>query len=274
MEYFTFEHLVNGVLYQGEQVVRPEELSEQDGELRSILGEHTKKTIWDKVKLWNSTVLAIFAVENQTKVDYHMVLRAMLMESMAYDKQWKKLRAKYERERTEHLACVKLKTPRRNKAGLKVAESEDTLTPDEFLSGMRKEDKFIPVITIVVYFGREKPLDGAKTLYELLDVKGHEGKVLLFVSDYKLNIFDYHEYKNFGQFHTELQSVFEFIRYLTNKKMLADKLEKHKESYGALSSQAKILLTRLAYIKKIPNVTEEKFRKGDFDVCKVIQTFR
>lgn len=94
------------------------------------------------------------------------------------------------------------------------------------------------------------------------------------MSDYKLNIFDYHEYKNFGQFHTELQSVFEFLRCGADKKMLADKLEKHKESYGALSSQAKILLTRLANIKKIPNVTGEKFRKGDFDVCKAFKDMK
>ena len=73
-----FADLINGVLYQGEQVVKPEELVEQDGELQSILGEHTKKTIRDKVKLWNGTALAVFAVENQTKIDYHMVLRAML----------------------------------------------------------------------------------------------------------------------------------------------------------------------------------------------------
>ena len=86
-----FADLVNGVLYEGRQVVKPEELSEQDGELRSIAGDDVRKTIRDKVRLWKGTLLAVFAVENQTKVDYHMVIRAMLSESMAYDKQWKKL---------------------------------------------------------------------------------------------------------------------------------------------------------------------------------------
>lgn len=99
-----FADLVNGVLYHGEQVVKPEELKEQDGELRSILGQNVRKTIRDKVKLWNGTALAVFAVENQTKVDYHMVIRAMLTESMAYDKQWKALKMKYE----EILICAKL----------------------------------------------------------------------------------------------------------------------------------------------------------------------
>lgn len=246
-----FADLVNGILYQGEQVVKPEELAEQDGELRSILGEHIKKTIRDKVKLWNGAVLAIFAMESQTKVDYHMVFRAMLTESMAYDKQWKRLRGKYGKP-----------------------ERKEALTSDEFLSGMHKEDKFIPVITIVVYFGREKPWDGAKTLYELLNVKEYGEKILPFVSDYKLNIFDYHEYEDFGQFHTELQSIFEFLRYGADKKALADKLEEHKEKYQALSSQAKLLLARLTNMKRIPNVTEEKFRKGDFDMCKAFEDMR
>lgn len=125
-----FADLVNGTLYQGKQVVKPQELSEQEGELRSILGSHVKKTIRDKVRLWNGTVFAVFAVENQTKVDYHMVLRAMLAESMAYDRQWRELRDKRSSENKK-------------------------LSADEFISGMRKEDKFIPVITIVVYYGRE-----------------------------------------------------------------------------------------------------------------------
>ena len=91
-----FADLVNGVLYHGEQIVKPQELSEQDGELRSISGDDVKKAIRDKVRLWNGTVLAVLAVENQTRVDYRMVIRAMLTESMAYDKQWKKLKEKME----------------------------------------------------------------------------------------------------------------------------------------------------------------------------------
>ena len=66
-----FADLINGVLYQGEQVVKPQALKEQDGELRSIQSGGVKKTVRDKVRLWNgNTILAIFAVENQTKVDY------------------------------------------------------------------------------------------------------------------------------------------------------------------------------------------------------------
>ena len=242
-----FADLVNGILYHGEQVVKPEELQEQDGELRSILGETVKKTIRDKVKLWNGAVIAVFAVENQTKVDYHMVIRAMLAESMAYDKQWKSRKAELEVEKES-------------------SKEDKELTADEFISGMRKDDKFIPVITIVVYYGREKPWDGAKTLYELLDVEGHEEKILPFVSNYRLNVFDYHDYDSFEQFHSELRSVFEVLRYSTDRKILAEKLAQHKEQYGKLSNQAKMLLMKLIKLKKMPDVKKEEFEKGEFDM--------
>ncbi len=111
-----FADLVNGVLYNGEQVVKPEELQERDGELRSASGNGARKAIRDKVRLWNGTVLAVIAVENQTGVDYHMVIRNMLSESMAYDQQWK-------RKKAEHR--------RRRKAA---QESRSALAEDEFIS--------------------------------------------------------------------------------------------------------------------------------------------
>lgn len=244
-----FADLVNGVLYHGEQIVKPQELSEQDGELRSILGGSIKKTVRDKARLWNGAVFAILAVENQTKVDYRMVTRAMLAESMAYDRQWKKLREKMEKQKGK-------------------------VTSEEFISGMRKGDKFIPVITIVVYYGKEKSWDGARTLFELLDMEGKEEKIIPYISNYHLNLFDFHEYDNFGQFHSELQQFFEFLRYSGEKELLKKKMEEHQEQYEKLSGQAKVLLTRLTNIKKIPGVETEKFERGEFSMCKAFEDMR
>lgn len=53
--------------------------------------------------------------------------------------------------------------------------------------------------------------------------------------------------------------------------MLAKKLEQEKERYGRLSPQAKVLLTKITNIKKIPNVTPEDFEKGEFDMCKAFE---
>ena len=149
-----------------------------------------------------------------------------------------------------------------------------SMTSDEFVSGMRKEDKFIPVITIVVYYGKEKPWDGARTLYELLDVGGNEEKILPFVSNYRLNLFDYHDYDDFDRFRSELQPVFEFLRYAGDKESMKTRMEQHKEKYESLSGQAKVLLTELTNIKEIPGVGEEEFKKGDFSMCKAFEDMR
>lgn len=244
-----FADLVNGILYQGEEIVKPPELSEQDGELRSISGDQMKKVFRDKTRLWNGTAIAIFTVENQTKVDYHMVIRAMLSESMAYDRQW-------------------------NKKWKERQKREEKLSSDEFISGIQKEDKFIPVITIVVYYGKEKPWDGAGTLHELLDVCGNEEKILPFISDYRLNIFDYHAYDDFEQFHSELRSIFEFLRYAGDRKTLGERLEKNRDKYSKLSGEAKSLLVHLTNIKSIPGVGKEELEKGEFDMCKAFEDMR
>lgn len=254
-----FADLVNGILYKGEQVVKPQDLREQDGELRSAAGNDVKKVIRDKVRLWKGTVFAVFSVENQTRVDYRMVTRAMLAEGMAYDRQWKALKKKLEKVLKKKPECGK---------------REAAVTADEFISGMRREDKFIPVITIVVYYGKGKPWDGARELHELLDVEGNEERVLPFISNYRLNLFDYHEHEEFGQFHSELQTVFEFLRYSEEKEQMKKKLAEHQERYEGLSSQAKILLLRLANIKKIPGVGERELERGEFSMCKAFEDMK
>ncbi len=148
------------------------------------------------------------------------------------------------------------------------------MTADEFISGMRKGDKLIPVITIIVYYGTDKSWDGARTLYELLDMDGMEEEIIPFISDYQLNVFDHHEHDNFGQFHSELQSVFEFLRYAGDKKALGERMVKNKEKYRRLSSQAKALLAHLTNIKKIPNVKEEELERGEFDMCKAFEDMK
>ena len=283
-----FADLVNGVLYNGEQVVKPQELEEQDGELRSALGNvfgsDVKKVVRDKVRLWKGTVLAVLAVENQTRVDYRMVTRAMLSEAMAYDKQWKRMRGKLSEELRERAGSEEECAVSEEEYAESVEENADVMsggeadeagiTPDEFISGMRKEDKFIPVITIVVYYGKGKSWDGATELYELLDVEGNEEKILPFISNYRLNLFDYHDYEEFGQFHSELQSVFEFLRFSGDKEQMKKKMEEHRDRYEDLSREAKILLSKLTNIKKIPGVEKEEFERGEFDMCKAFEDMK
>lgn len=53
---------------------------------------------------------------------------------------------------------------------------------DEYLSRMKKTDKFIPIITLVIYYG-EKSWNGAKTLHEMLQIPP---EIAVFVNDYRM----------------------------------------------------------------------------------------
>lgn len=122
-----FADMCNVVLFQGRQVVKAEELEEADADVIHVSDRVAKKILADKVRKWRGQYICMFVLENQHYVDYRMVLRNMLTEALSYDKQYKK-------KRTEH-------------------QKKKDLKGDEKLSGISKNDKFIPVIAIVVYFG-------------------------------------------------------------------------------------------------------------------------
>ena len=61
------------------------------------------------------------------------------------------------------------------------------LTGEEFLSGLRKGDRLIPVITMVIYFGADK-WDGPLSLYDLLE--GDNILLQKYINDYRINIIE------------------------------------------------------------------------------------
>ena len=131
-----FADQVNGALFQGRWVIKPGELEPADAQA-VYLGKESGvrknvRTVVDKVRMWRGRLIHILAVENQNYVDYHMVLRNMLTECLSYQKQWKEKRA-------VHVEAKDLR-----------------FGTDAFFSGMKKEEKFMPVITLVVYRSEER----------------------------------------------------------------------------------------------------------------------
>lgn len=149
---------MNGALFRGRQVIKPGELEPADAQA-VYLGKEASvrkdfRTVVDKVRMWRGRLIHILAVENQNYVDYHMVVRNMLSESLNYQKQWRQKKREHDRKKDL-------------RAGT-----------DGFLSGMEKDEKFMPVITLVVYCGMEHPWDGARCLHDLLEVEEELGRIL------------------------------------------------------------------------------------------------
>lgn len=98
-----FADQVNGALFKGRQIVKPDELEPADAQA-VYLGKESGvrenfKIIMDKARIWRRSLIHILAVENQTYVDYRMVLRNMILESLSYHKQWKQKKAIHDKKK-------------------------------------------------------------------------------------------------------------------------------------------------------------------------------
>ena len=142
-----FADFFNAVLFDGRQILKPEELEDIDTD-ESYIYEHQNnaesiKTFRDNIKICKKAKtygveLIMLGMESQENINYAMPLRVMGYDYGTYKKQYELNAGKYS------------------------PSSYDNA--DEYLSRMKKTDKFIPVVTVVVYYG-EKPWDAALSLH-------------------------------------------------------------------------------------------------------------
>lgn len=246
-----FADQVNGALFQGRRVIKPGELEPADAQA-VYLGKESGvrknvRTVVDKVRMWRGRLIHILAVENQNYVDYHMVLRNMLSESLNYQKQWRQKKREHDRKKDL-------------KAGT-----------DGFLSGMAKNEKFMPVITLVVYCGMEHPWDGARCLHDLLEV---EEELKEFVSNYRLNLYDCHEHDTFDEYKTGLRRLFEVVRYCRDKEELGKILLENRDAYSRLDSDTRELIEVVAKVRigEEYEIVENGERR--YDMCKAFMDMK
>ena len=235
-----FADMVNGSLFQGKQLVKAGELEEVDSQLvYHGKTEETVKVIRDKAYRWKGQQVSIVVLENQSYIDYRMVFRVMLEEVIGYLKQQKRAYRKWK-------------------------DNGYPFTQEEFLSQMRKEEKFIPEIILVVNLDRKK-WDGAKSLYELLDI---EEELKPFVTNYKINVFDYHEYREFSNFQTENRFLFELLSNSKNEEKMDKIIKQYLNEYELEEEAAKAIFGMLD-IKVDINDYMEKTEKGrNCNMCK------
>ena len=118
-------------------------------------------------------------------------------------------------------------------------ENQADLSDAEYLSGLAKEDKLTPVITITIFWNYGV-WDGARSLHEMFDIK--DARVLDYVQDYKLNLIVPEEIEDFEKFKTELGPVLEFISNAGNGKRLKKALKEKEERWSVLGSEEVNLL--------------------------------
>lgn len=232
-----FADAFNYLIYGGEKVIEADKLKELDTtQITLPYGNNARLPVQkyrDVLKLWNAmmddnAIYVIMGVEIQANIHYAMPVKDGLYDMIGYSKQVEEARQSYKSKESiktgEHLSDTK------SEGNLFVDEGtiKIKLTNEEFLSGFRKDDKLIPIITAVVYLGSD-PWDGPRSLFEMLDVK--DDRMYAFLNDYKINIIAPGEIADtdFDKFNTGLGLA---MNVLKHQKDYADKIigqTKHKK---------------------------------------------
>ena len=249
----VFADAVNFLIYHGNCVVSPVDLQEPDTtELAILLNAENSRS-----KKRNSTVqkyrdvlkravvmqdsraaYVLFGIENQTKVHYAMPVRNMIYDALQYGQQVSAIAAKHKMEHDEENS------------------------KSEYLSGFRKEDSILPVVTLVIHFGSEA-WDGPMSLHEMMRVK--DKQLMEFVQDYRIHLIDPARItdEDLEKFSSSLREVLSYIKYSKDKKKLSKFLHDNPRMHMEVNA-ARVIQT-------VTN-TKMKIQKGSkvIDVCRAI----
>lgn len=266
-DYFSdsrrYADLLNGSIFGGQQMIKGEELQDTDtvqskSDSQGVV-ERTNDIAMKQTK--QGGIFAVWVVANQEKVDYSMPVRVMLQEALSYDRQLKEIKRINKRQWKKQQ-----KDPGKKQGEIFPASGE-------FLSGIKKEDRLYPVITLVVYWGEEK-WQGAESLHDMIcfgEDKVFADVLKTLIPEYPLhflNLSQVHDYKNF---HSEIKMLFELYDR-RNDKTEFYKYLKYNEGCRQIDEET------IWALGKMLNISTEKLRNresqkegGKSDMCRAIE---
>jgi hypothetical protein len=259
-----FADVFNYLVFEGEQVIKSEELEELDTRLllqmevedsdqgkvtnlkrrkrqiKKAKKLHSLQRTRDVAKRWcvkydDRFTYVIMGIENQSAVSYVMPIRVMGYDLLGYASQINE-----------------------------IAITKRCKTSSEFLSEIGPHDKINPVITLVIYFG-DKTWDGPKSLYDMFEPGSED--ILKYVSNYKINILTPEQILERGgavKLHSDFRQVVEFVAAKNDRNKLERILENNK-NYSLRQDTLMLLkslgLPVLAEEEEIGNMGKSKVKE-------------
>ena len=204
-----------------------------------------------KKRMEDGTMFRILAVEAQSYVDYTMPLRCMEYDVQEYLKQLRELRSRY-------------------------AETRE-LRNAERLSGIRKEDRLVPVYTLCLYHG-EDTWDGPLCLADMMNLEEETVRARLPFADYPMKLYCINEEDNFDRFRTDLREVFQALACGGDRRRL-EQLIASDPAYRRLPADtAAVMAVLMGFWERTENmedyVTIEENGDERDDMCKALMDLR
>ena len=250
----VFADVFNHFIYQGRQVIRPDNLSAMDTTAITVPygidGDAVPiQKYRDKMKLFAvkgdaTAVYLLLGVENQSELHYAMPVKNMVYDAMEYAAQVEKIAKAHRMAKHRKIRDI---------------------TSGEFLTGFYKEDRLIPVITLVIYFGADK-WNAPRYLHQMLDIPNE--RILSYIPDYKINLLVPSEMSDeeIGKFQTDMREVMYFIKYSKDKEKLSE-LINHNPAYQKMERKAVRVMEAVSKIK----IQESEESEEKVNVCEAIQ---
>ncbi len=193
------------------------------------------------------TYSVILAHETQQHVHYAMPVRSMVYEALEYAQQVHALEKR-------HL------------------ENGDSLRGDEFLSGLTREDRLKPVISVVLYLGDD--WDGCKSLYEMLEIDESDPHARLlkpYLPQQRLNLIEAGRMKHPEYFQTCLQHIFAMLNYRQDKNKLYEYIQKNRDALARMDHvEITAAFILLGEQKRVEELFRSKAESEEIGMCKAI----
>lgn len=244
-----FADLFNATVFNGKQVLKPDKLTEMDTDVSATI--HSKsynESITrnrDVVKKMSDGVeFNILGLEIQDKTHYAMPLRTMTYDALGYIKEYNDIKKHHK------------------------LNKDSFSSPEEFLSGINKSDRFHPIITLVLYYG-ESLWDGPTCLSDMMISMSDNIKE--YFSDYKLNLVQILDSDKYTFYNEDVRDIFYIARSIYNKDIDAI-LSKYKTRN--VDNEVMKLISVLTATPQIMNLCKPNEQGGKVNMCKAMEELK
>ncbi len=198
-----FADAFNYYIYGGQQRIMPKQLRELDaaetivpygaddaGEPEQVYRDVMKSMVAMKDE---RAAYLLLGIESQGEVNYAMPVKNLVYDAINYARQVQKAASSH-----------------------REAKDSKGHSKGEFLSGFYKEDRLIPVITLVILFSPDE-WDGSTSLHEMLNIEDEH--ILSLLPDYQIHLITPYGLSKdeLNKFHSSLREVLTFIKYSKDK---------------------------------------------------------
>ena len=246
--------VINGLVATGKLLVEPNDFVEKDTKSippkRDESGEKKSGYAWSGAmqrdivrKFAKGVCYFIVGLENQEFIDYEIPLRIMKYDVAEYEKQYKQMKREL--------------------------DNQKGMTAGEYLYKFRKEDKLVPIVTLILYGGSEK-WDGPRCLKDMFDMEEVSKAFQMFVADYKINIIELREIEDTSVFKTDFKQVVDVIKASGDKRKLKEVIE-NDPAFQSLAPEAYDVIATYVNAKELEKIKKRCMTGGNVDMCKALR---